>query len=119
MNSISEKQNQEKRVELLLTQRILYSQAKIYFIYRTTFALILAILGPALIAININLAPYIALVSIVYWLLDNLWFEKIESTKKIDAAKFQELFDTQVLDLNWNEVVVGSKPDHEIIGSIV
>ncbi|MEQ1500453.1 MAG: S-4TM family putative pore-forming effector, partial [Parcubacteria group bacterium] len=33
--------------------------------------------------------------------------------------KFQELFDTQVLDLNWNEVVVGSKPDHEIIGSIV
>lgn len=39
------------------------------------------------------------------------WVKKLRD----NAARIQELFDTKVLDMNWNEISVGKKPEPELI----
>lgn len=119
MNEINTIQNNRKQIELLFTQRSLYSGAKKYFIWRTVFALILAIVGPIISFSNESVGLYVGIVSIAYLLISHLVLERLEGTKKINAAKIQEEFDTSVLSLLWNEVVAGSRPDMEIVASVL
>ena len=98
MNRINIKQNEESQLELLFTQRNLYSSAKRLFGWRTGIAVCLAVAGPFLTALDSQISTYTAIVVVVYLLVDNLVLQKIENFKKITAAKVQELFDTNVLE---------------------
>ncbi len=118
MNKISTKQNEEQQLEFLFTQRSLYSSAKKLFGWRTGIAVCLAIGGPFLTSLASQISVYFAVVVVIYLLLDNLVLQKIESTQKTTAAKVQELFDTNVLEIPWNNVV-GKQLDKEIIASVL
>lgn len=100
---------------MLAAQRFLYSRTKIYYFSRLTTALLIAIIGPILSSRIPSTAEYIALFSICYLVLDLLVFESLESLIRTKAAKIQELFDAIVLELDWNKIVVGTKPDLEDI----
>lgn len=119
MNNISKKQNEETQLEFLFAQRNLYSSAKNLFGWRTVIAVCLAIGGPFLTSLDSQISVYVAILAVAYLLLDNLLLQKIESSQKITASKVQELFDINVLELSWNNIVTGKQPDKEIIASIL
>lgn len=119
MNDINKKQNENYQLELLFVQRYLYSCAKIIFVCRTITALTLAIVGPVFIAYHNKWSACTALLVIGYLFLDNFVLQKIELNKKETAAKIQELFDTKVFEIDWNNVGVGDIPDRDIITSII
>src|SRR4051812_23567705 len=110
MNKISERQNEERQMNFLFVQRELYSGAKKYFIWRTTIALVFATIGPIITSLNDEIGIYIGITAIAYLLIDNLFLERIESSKRLNAAKIQELFDTYLFELPWNKFVAGKKP---------
>jgi hypothetical protein len=119
MNNINKKQNEETQLEFLFVQRSLYSSTKKLFGWRTVIAVCLAVGGPFLTSLDSQISAYVAIIAVVYLLLDNLVLQKVESSQKITAAKIQELFDTNVLELSWNNIVTGKQPDKEIIASIL
>lgn len=118
MNNISTKQNEYRQLELLFTQRKLYSSAKKIFSWRTLIALALAVLGPLLTPADTKTSSYIALFAFLFCIADIALLERIESRKRKTAARIQELFDTTVLELSWNQTLA-KKPEYEIISSIL
>lgn len=119
MNKINTKQNEGSQLELLLTQRNLYSSVKKLFGWRTGIAVCLAIGGPFLTSLDSQISVYVAIIVIIYLLIDNVVLQKIESSQKMTAAKVQELFDTNVLEMPWNNIVAGKQLDKEIIASVL
>lgn len=117
MSNIPVRQNESRQLQLLKAQRVLYSSSKKYFNWRTGLAFVFATFGPAIISLNIDLSGYAAVIIIAYLLLDKFFFERQEVKKRKSAAKVQELFDTTVLDLPWNKVVAGERPEEEIIST--
>jgi hypothetical protein len=114
-NSIPETQNTEQQLERLAAQRTLYSRAK-------TVAGIQAIVSvPAAIAWSLianfypSMKSWAALWGLVIAVVDVGLLDALQSSSQRDAAKVQEAFDCAVLDLPWNSLVVGSRPDPERI----
>lgn len=114
MNKIADEQNEKKSIERLFVQRKIYSQAKIIFYIRLILALLIALVGPILAVSFPAQKHIIALSSLIYLLIEFL-LKNIEANKKTTAARIQELFDTEVFDINWNETIVGAKPSLEVI----
>jgi len=110
MNNICREQNKEEQLNMLAAQRYLYSSAKKLFQGRFWVAIFFAVLGPLLFSTDVWFAPYFGLFSLVYFLTDLFFLKRIEYNKRMEAAKIQELFDTVVLNLNWNQIVVGRRP---------
>ena len=119
MNNIAARQNENDQIECLIVQRALYSQAKQYFAWRITIALFIAIVGPIVTSLDEKLTPWVGLIAVIYLFVNVFVLEKLEAAKKLNAAKFQELFDVCILELPWNQIVTGHKPDHEFIPSIL
>ncbi len=115
MNDIPTKQNETASLELLLTQRRLYSKAKSCFTLRISLALIFAIVGPLVSASFTHVSVYVGLASFVYLFVNLLLLERLESVHKQNAAKIQETLDTYLFNLPWNEYVTGKRPDPELI----
>jgi hypothetical protein len=115
MNNIPTKQNEPGSLNLLLAQRKLYSKAKVCFTWRISLALLFAIVGPLVSATFSNASTYVGITSIIYFLLNLLVLEHLESAHKENAAKLQEMLDVYLFDLPWNEYVTGKRPDSELI----
>jgi hypothetical protein len=113
-NTIPELQNSELQIKRLAAQRFMYSTAK-----RAQIAQLLLVI-PGTILLSIlglfipSLAPWQAiygvLVLLVEAILDN-WQKHLRK----QAAKIQELFDCETLDLDWNVLEIGPKPDIETV----
>ncbi len=114
-NKIAENQNTNLVIDRLAAQRELYSRAKLIFNTRVFFALMLALIGPLVISTFNDTEPYVAFISIVYILIDIFSLERKENECRESAAKIQELIDTELFSLDWNSIVVGNKPDTELI----
>ena len=99
MNQIPNLQNSQKQLERLAAQRELYSSAKNWY----SLQLILTVFIPILlagIAIYISVfAQYSALYGIIVFLFDIAIIDDLINRKRIKAAKIQELFDCDVLEI--------------------
>lgn len=115
MNDIIEKQNSEKQLLRLAAQRQLYSTAKRIFgaqlFLGGPIAVICAISALALPSVE----GYVAVWAVVITLCDLFWLELWQKRLKDRAAKIQEMFDCDVLNLSWNDIKVGKKPDAELV----
>lgn len=115
MNSIPLLQNSDRQLQRLAAQRQLYTDAK------TIFAWQVVICGPLSVGIAYlgmlypQLKSYAALWGFVVSLLDALWLTPWTKRLRTTAAQIQELFDCDVLDLPWEEVKSGKRPDPELI----
>lgn len=114
MNQITTKQNLKEHIELLAAQRNLYSKSKKILTIRSVIVFIFMVFGFFHFD-NKILSAYVALASITYLFLDMFWLEKIEKNYRKTAAGIQELFDTKILELDWNSILIPEKPDHELI----
>lgn len=127
-DTISTKQNRPEQLNCLAAQRVLYTKAKQLSSVQIILSVpLIIIISVAILALNdkaltqkigiqqIDISWVVAFVGVIVALLDLVVITPTISRFKDKAAKIQELFDTSVFDLPWNDVAVGSKPDHEEI----
>ena len=115
MNNISVEQNTEKQLQRLAAQRQLYTSAK------KIFGLQLIIGGPVAIGMALVVATFPAFKSYAaFWgmlvvFCDLIWLNPWQKRLREKAAKIQEIFDCDVLNLQWNTIKIGKKPDPELV----
>jgi len=106
MNNITLKQNEQKQLERLAAQREIYSNAKRLHLIQILGTVIIPIILFAISSIWIELVTYSALFGIVSFIIDGILVEPTIKRQKIKAAKIQELFDCEVLDLETSPLKV-------------
>ena len=99
MNQIPVIQNGEKQVERLAAQRELYSSAKNYYSAESVGSVIIPVLLTTVSIFITNISLYSALYGICFYLFDSLIIEPLIIDRKTKAAKIQELFDCEVLEI--------------------
>lgn len=127
-NDFSERQNQPQQLNYLAAQRTLYRKAKRVTAIQIWLSVPL-IMAISIISIILNdkgisqamgfqkvdISWVSAFAGVVIAILDVLFLSPLIDNLKEKAAKIQELFDTSVLSIPWNQVGVGGTPDHEDI----
>lgn len=115
MNKIPEIQNHEQQLDKLAAQRQIYSNAKNVVLLQMFLVVGTIALWLILAFFYAHLKIYGAYWGIIITLLDIFVLVSwIDSLKK-KAAKIQELFDCDVLNLSWYDLKVGQRPDPETI----
>jgi len=113
MKKISEAQNEEKQIRRLGAQREMYSRAKRIQFYH------LLISVPVTVGIFLAAAIFPAFQKFaMYWgviitLLDLGIIRRLETSLQQRAAKIQEEFDCEVLQIPWNDMKARARPDPE------
>ena len=113
--SINQKHNAVSQIEMLAAQRQLYSSAK------RVIGLQMILAGPvALIATLLGLfypqpKDYAALLGVTILVLDLALLNPRQKRLRSQGASVQEAFDTKVLDIDWNDLKVGKRPEPELI----
>lgn len=115
---IAAEQNKPERIELLRAQRLFYGRAKFYQNSFALCALLLPVAGVIFGGIYPAIGPFLGLGSILVLLLEVGVISYMQSQDSRRGAKLQEQFDTEVLKLDWNRWVAGSKVDAEDIRAI-
>ncbi|WP_337228599.1 S-4TM family putative pore-forming effector [Proteus faecis] len=113
--SITKRQNCDDNLKLLAAQRKIYSEVKNLIGTQVALSFPIAGISVALIIFYPQLKNYVALWGIFMLCLDLFFLTPKINEKRLCAAKVQELFDTKVLNLPWNELLADKKPNSEII----
>lgn len=118
MNTISTTQNQPDNLKLLAAQRQLYSEEKTRMAVWIGATLIIAVTGSGVVQ---ALTPYVPLAAFFAIVLASveIGYLRTLSEKRANAAKIQELFDCNVLELPWNKFLAGKRPAQDIIDEAV
>ncbi|MBL7689031.1 MAG: hypothetical protein JNJ49_13440 [Bdellovibrionaceae bacterium] len=115
MNTIPTDQNLPVHLDKLAAQRKLYAKTKAVFACQLIFS------GPAAVAMAATglvyptLKVYFSFWGICFVVLDLVAFTPFTKSLRTNAAKIQELFDCEVLQLPWNTACAGTKPSPELI----
>lgn len=116
-NEILAKQKHPDRVLLNRAQCTYYSRAKVLQTLFLAVALLLPAIGANWGADHPEIKPYLALISTVVLVVEIFFGSRAQKQCTKTAAKIQEQFDTEVLNLPWNDFVVGSKVEPELVRS--
>lgn len=106
-NSIRIVQDYESNISLRRAIRQAYYLAKWVFaaqMLATVVFPVLASLGGLLLP---DLRPYVVLVSLGAIALDSFYLDRVQKDRLKEGAKLTEAFDCAVLDMPWNNVLVG------------
>ncbi len=114
MNQIPQRQNEDRFLQLLAAQRQLYDEEKKGMTIWTGIATALAILGTSAIAIMQPFTPLLTWITLMVVVGEFAVVPVIVNRRK-NAAKIQETLDCELLDIEWNQVLAGSKPEPEVI----
>jgi hypothetical protein len=98
-NSIPETQVEQKQLERLAAQRELYSAAKTWYGWQITITVVLPVAFALLALVKESLSVPSALFGLLSFFVDSLFLESNIKNRKEKAAKIQELFDCDVLNL--------------------
>lgn len=113
--SIVNRQNLPSQIEMLAAQRNLYSTAKNIIGTQMILGGPVAVCA-TLLGISYPVTKgYVALWGLLVLFFDLVIFTPWQKKLRENGAKVQELFDCVVLDLPWNEIKVGKKPEPELI----
>lgn len=113
--SIIQRQELPENIELLAAQRNLYSRVK------NIIGLQMILSGPVAVTAAIitiarpDMKGYVALWGILTVVFDLFVFTPWVKKLRDSAARVQELFDTKVLGIEWNDIAVGRKPELELV----
>jgi hypothetical protein len=100
MNNITIKQNEQKQLERLAAQREIYSFAKRLYLMQITITVLIPITFFIVGSIWNKLVIYSALFGIIAFIIDSLTITPAIKNLKSKAAKIQELFDCDVLEID-------------------
>lgn len=113
--SIVQRQEMPENIELLAAQRNIYSRAKNIIGLQMMLSVPVALCAAVTTIVNPELKGYMALWGTLVVVFDLFVFTPWVKKLRDNAARIQELFDTKVLGLDWNEISVGKKPDPELV----
>lgn len=115
MNNIPIEQDSERQIRRLAAQRQLYGRAKTAFGWQLflsgPIAVVLAFLAMAFPGIKGSVAAWGLFVT----LCDVFWLTPLQKRLRATAATIQEQFDCDVLEMPWNDLKAGRKPDPELV----
>ena len=114
MNKIPETQLEPTQLKYLAAQRQLYSDAKVIQAVQIGLCVLIPPILAWLVAYCFLPRVGAAFSGIVITCLF-LFFNSQQQSLKEKAAKIQELFDCEVLELEWQELMVGSRLETEVV----
>ena len=112
---ITLEQNTEKQINRLAAQRQLYASAKKIFGWQVFLSGPLTVAAAFLVVIDPSYKSYAAAWGITIALCDLFWLTPWQKHLRDSAARVQEAFDCDVLDLPWNTIKAGKPPDPELV----
>ncbi|MCR9520280.1 S-4TM family putative pore-forming effector [Vibrio alginolyticus] len=126
MTTLNDRQNSTDAIECLCAQSQLYTDAKVVLgIYLLLSIGIVLFLNLCVVPLTQNswlglkpidgLSEYITLYTFILALIELFFVRGFVKRSREKAAKIQEYFDYIVYQINWNDIVVGDKPDLEMI----
>lgn len=113
--SIVQRQETPESIELLAAQRNVHSRAKNIIGLQMMLSVPVALCAAITTIVKPELKGYVALWGILVVVFDLFVFTPWVKKLRDNAARIQELFDSKVLGLDWNEISVGKKPEPELI----
>ena len=113
--SIVQRQELPENIELLAAQRSIYSRAKNIIGFQMMLSVPIAICAAITTIAKPELKGYMALWGILVVVFDLFVFTPWVKKLRDNAARIQEIFDTKVLGLDWNEISVGKRPEPELV----
>ncbi|MEZ8444938.1 S-4TM family putative pore-forming effector [Vibrio splendidus] len=113
--SIVTNQEQPKNIERLAAQKHIYSKAKQVIGLQMFLSVPVAISAAVTTILKPEWSEYIAVWGLLVVLVDLFFLQPLVKQLQDNAARIQELFDTSVFGLSWNEISVGRKPDPELV----
>jgi hypothetical protein len=113
--NIIERQELPENIELLAAQKNIYSRAKNIIGVQMLLSVPVALCAAITTIVKPELNGYIAFWGILIVLFELFVFTPWVKKLQDNAARIQELFDTKVLGLDWNEISVGKRPEPELI----
>ena len=111
MANISTTQNLLPNIQRIAAQRYLYSRAKRLSAIQALLAGATPVAGAVAVALSTEAQPWVALAGILVLFLVTLWLDPWKDRLREAAANIQEDFDCAVLNLPWNELLAGRRPD--------
>ncbi|HRI46528.1 MAG TPA: S-4TM family putative pore-forming effector [Ignavibacteriaceae bacterium] len=115
---IVQEQNTDANIKYLASQKKIYNTGKLTFTIQVLIAvpipIIISIIVPLLKNIENNITWTFILYSILATFLE-LFLEGKTCELKKRAASIQELFDSKVLLINWNSILIPKQPESEVI----
>ena len=115
MPSIANSQNEKKQLQRLAAQRYLYFKAKKIFGLYFMLAVPLTILSIVFSLIFSEIQIYATIYGMSLAIIGFFILTPLEKQNRLTAAKIQEIFDCDVLKLDWNEYLTDQLPDKEDI----
>lgn len=120
MNDIKVNQELPQNMLLLKAQRVIYAKAKKVYRWQLTITIVIVVILNFTKLFQkkftqVDLTPYIALVSVIITLVDLLFISNYLSKFRTNGAKVQELFDCHIYGMEWNETNSGEKPENSIV----
>lgn len=115
MTRIAECQNEPAQLDMLAAQRYLYSKAKNVLLLQVIIILTVFSTSAFGIPLYSAMAPYAVLFSMATSLALIFFLNPWQRSLKNDAARIQEFFDCEVLELPWHELKTGARPEPELI----
>jgi len=115
MNDIATKQVSEKQLERLAAQRQLYLDAKTILAIHVVLSVPVVLVWSLIARKFPSMMIYATVWGVAIALFDIVIFTPLEESLQKKAAKIQELFDCDVLEIQWNAIKTGERPDPETI----
>lgn len=115
MNAIVKTENEPRQLQRLAAQRYLYSTAKRLYGTQLIFAGPVAVMWAGAVVLAPGLKAAAGVWGVLVSLLDAAVLTPWQKRLQERAAKIQETFDCDVLQLEWNYIKVGEKPDPELV----
>jgi len=113
MNNIPTVQNDEPQLKLLRARTHVYSRATLLMVVQLLLTLVLPVAGAVLAMFRPEFRAYVAAASLAAVIIDALILDRRHKLLMKRAAKIAEQFDCTVLDLPWDQFIVGDKVEAE------
>lgn len=113
MNDIDKKQVEPRLLNLLRARTLIYRRAKNVQAAGLLISLGFPIVGLIASACFLSSKPFIAFCALTFSFLEVLLLDRWHREQLKNAAKLQEDFDCRVLEMDWNNFLVGSRIDPE------
>jgi hypothetical protein len=115
MNTIPEAQLESVQLDRLAAMRSVYSKAKRIQAWQLILSVPCVIAWSFSILVFPGLRVYEAMWGIAVTIVSSVALDRWQATLKEKAAKIQEQFDCDVLQMEWPDLKAGARPDAEII----
>lgn len=108
-------QNSDKQLHRLAAQRQLYATAKHVFGWQVIISGPVAVAGAVFVFLRPEFKVFVASWGVLVALCDLFWLTPWQKSLRGAAARIQEAFDCDVLELKWNGLKAGQHPDPELV----